>query len=121
MKRTQCDEDFMCELMSNACGVEFTKNTRKDHADLLKELSPINYISADSIPTVIAHGRLDTVVPIEASELFVKTLSENSVSNDLIVFEKSSHNLNNDLETKAYAEKVISEYVTKWLELDKNN
>lgn len=115
------DEDFMCELMSNACGVEFTKTTREEHADLLKELSPINYISADSVPTVIAHGRLDTVVPIEASELFIKTLSENSVSSDLIIFEKSSHNLNNDLETKAYADEVISKYVTKWLELDKNN
>ncbi len=109
------DEKYMCELMSKACGEEFTPETRADYTALLKELSPVEYVTADCVPTIIVHGKNDTVVPFEGSEAIIELLTANSVSAELIAMENSGHRLENDKETKEYASTVMLESIYSWL------
>lgn len=41
-----------------------------------REISPINYITAKMPPTLLVHGDLDKLVPIQQSEIFVKKAKE---------------------------------------------
>lgn len=112
------DEEHMCELMSTACGVKFTKQDRAAYTELLQSLSPIYYVSADSVPTALLHGKKDGVVPYKSSENLSQKLTEYSVENDLIIFENSEHGLDKDKETRAYAETLLNERVLTWFGLN---
>ncbi len=109
------DEKFMCELMSKACGKEFTPETRAEHINLLKELSPTEYVTTDCVPTLIVHGKKDTVAPFKGSESLCEQLSSASVPVELIAMENSGHRLDNDKETKEYASTVMYERIITWL------
>lgn len=114
------DEIYMCELMSKACGEEFTPETRSGHTSLLKELSPIDYVTADCVPTVIVHGKNDTVAPYSASAHLSELLTENAVQHDFISLENSGHKLDKDKETKEYAITVMRERINSWLGVESN-
>lgn len=114
------DENYMCELMSKACGVEFTPETRADYTDLLYELSPISYVTEDCVPTVIIHGKKDMITPFQGSESLCELLSFCSVDHELIAMENSGHKLDKDKETKEYAFTVIQERINSWLNVESN-
>ena len=44
--------------------------------DLYRRASPINYVSKDSPPTLILHGTVDDVVPIDQSDALAEKLTE---------------------------------------------
>lgn len=57
-----------------------------------KEISPINYITADLSPTLIIHGNADETVPLQQSESFVQRAKDAGVKNiELIVREGKGH------------------------------
>lgn len=47
-------------------------DTPAGRQDLGKEISPINYITDKMPPTLLVHGDIDKLVPIQQSEIFVK-------------------------------------------------
>ena len=112
------DEKHMCELMSKACGESFTPDTRAGYQKLLKELSPSEYVNEDSVPTLIAHGKLDCVAPYKGSELLSQKLESFSIAHDLITYENSGHSLDKDKETKEYTETVLQERISTWLGIE---
>lgn len=114
------DEEHMCNLMSAASGMLFTPETRYEAEERLAELSPINYVTSACVPTMIFHGRLDGVVPVEGSYDFAEKLYENSVKYDFIVFENSGHSLDKDKETKEYAIALLKERVEEWFGISKS-
>lgn len=114
------DEKHMCELMSKACGETFTPQTRAGYEKLLKELSPTEYVTEDSVPTLIAHGKKDTVAPYKGSEILSERLTAFSVNHDLITFENSGHTLDKDKETRDYTETLLQERINSWLGIETN-
>lgn len=112
------DEKYMCELMSKACGLKFTKETRIAHKKLLQELSPTDYVTSDCVPTVISHGKKDKVAPFKGSKNLSELLVESSVTHNFIVFEKSGHQLNKDESTKQYAKSVLQSYINSLFQLN---
>lgn len=108
------DEKYMCDLMSNVIGVQFTPRTRAAHKELLRQVSPAAYVTKDSVPTIIVHGRKDAVVPLQGSEKLVEILNQNNVENEFVIFENSGHKLKDDKDTKALTNILMEQKIDSW-------
>ena len=53
--------------------------------------SPINFISANSAPTLMLHGDQDVIVPIEQAYMLQSKLEEKGVLNKLVVYPGQAH------------------------------
>ncbi len=58
---------------------------------LLRELSPIKHITADSAPTLIIHGDKDKLVPIQQAEVFIAKQKKAGVPAELVVKKGADH------------------------------
>jgi acetyl esterase/lipase len=59
--------------------------------EMLKKISPITHVKADTPPTLIIHGDADKLVPIQQAELFVAQLKDAGVIAQLIVKKGAGH------------------------------
>ena len=58
---------------------------------VLSQISPIEHIDAINVPVLLIHGRDDTVVPFEQSEVMFKALHRSQKSVDLVVLDHEDH------------------------------
>ncbi len=65
--------------------------TREEKLKLMQALSPIRAISADTPPTLLLHGTVDPIVPLEQSQRFVAALKAVGVSAQLIIHQGGAH------------------------------
>lgn len=56
-----------------------------------KAISPVNHVSKDDAPTLIIHGDMDTLVPIQQAELMIQKLKEADVPCELVVKKGGAH------------------------------
>lgn len=62
--------------------------------EILKQLSPIYHVTPQTPPTLLIHGDLDFLVPIQQSKIMIEKLKANKVPCDLIVHKGGSHGWN---------------------------
>jgi acetyl esterase/lipase len=62
-----------------------------DAADLVRQMSPVNWLSASSPPIFIAHGDADPVVPVAQSQMLARRLGELGVAHDLFIAPQGGH------------------------------
>lgn len=88
---TQEQEDAACEKM-------------------VLKVSPLNYVTKNSVPTIIAHGKLDKTVPYSQATSLNSKLNKCGVTHKFITFADSGHSLdkNEDSLNKYY--KTLKEY-----------
>ena len=68
-------------------------------------LSPINNVSSDDPPVLLAHGTADMVVPLQQSESLLKKLKENNIPSDLIIKPGGGHGwADSDVEKKLFVQ-----------------
>jgi len=65
--------------------------SRDEQIKALRELSPLEFITKQTPPTVIIHGDADSLVPFEQSERFDAKLMENGVPHRLVTRKNSGH------------------------------
>jgi dipeptidyl aminopeptidase/acylaminoacyl peptidase len=58
---------------------------------VVSQISPIDHVDAVNVPVLLIHGRDDTVVPFEQSELMYKALHRSQKSVDLVVLDHEDH------------------------------
>jgi dipeptidyl aminopeptidase/acylaminoacyl peptidase len=58
---------------------------------VLSQISPINHVDAINVPVLLIHGRDDTVVPFQQSEVMFKALRHSQKSVDLVVLDHEDH------------------------------
>ena len=109
------DEAAISDLMSKACGQRFTYNTKESAKAALYSVSPVSYVSADCVPTVINHGNADSIVPFSNALTLDALLTEYSVEHELNVFNGADHDLGNDDEAKTRADELLFGYIDKYL------
>jgi acetyl esterase/lipase len=66
-------------------------DTAEGRAELGKEISPINFVTAKTVPTLIIHGDADKLVPIYQAEIFGKKCKEQGVTFKLITKPGADH------------------------------
>lgn len=66
-------------------------DSAEDRAVLGKEISPINFVRSNTAPTMIIHGDLDRLVPIQQAKIFEERCRKENVPFKLIVKEGKDH------------------------------
>lgn len=106
------------DIFSKLCGVKFTEENRGDE-DVRKrmlEYSPVNYVSENTVPTLICHGDADNVVPYSNATTLKNTLDRFGIGSDLLTYRNSGHGLDGDEERSRNADTLFGEYVKTYLE-----
>lgn len=109
------DETVICDLMSKACGQKFTYAQKESAKDALYSVSPIAYVSADAVPTVINHGNADSIVPFSNAEALDALLTQYGVEHVLNVYNGADHDLGKDEEAKDRANELLFGYIDRFL------
>lgn len=109
------DKDFIAMLFSYGCGKTFTYETRQSATEELKGVSPLYYVDENTVPTVINHGKMDTIVPYSNADAIVKKFEQYGVKYDLNIFPNSNHGLNKDKKSAKIADKLFDEYIKTYL------
>ena len=80
------------------------KNTERRLA-IAKDISPINWVSADDPPTILIHGDKDFLVPKQQSESIYEKFKAAKVPSQLIIKEGGSHGWSNrEVEEKNFVD-----------------
>ena len=105
-------EEWKYEVLSKCCGVKITKDSFLNELQqkALKKISPNAYVSSESVPTAVFAGKKDALVPFLHIENFLSQLDEMNIKNDLVVYEKSGHALDEDSDAAQQAKNIIEEY-----------
>ena len=109
------DETVICDLMSKACGQRFTYETKDTAQTALNSVSPIAYVSADCVPTIINHGNADSIVPFSNALTLDALLTQYGVEHVLNVYEGADHDLGKDDEAKSRANELLFSYIDRFL------
>lgn len=102
-------------LFSCAGGQKFTYETRATAKEALLKVSPIYYVNSDTVPTVINHGKKDTIVPFSNAEAIVEKFKEYGVKYDFNIYPNSGHSLNNDEANRKIADDLLFKYLETYL------
>lgn len=109
------DEAVISDLMSKACGQRFTYETKESAKEALYRVSPIDYVSADCVPTVINHGSADSIVPFSNAQTLDALLTEYGVEHALNVYQGADHDLGKDDAAKERADELLFGYIDRFL------
>ena len=109
------DTAIMCDLMSKACGQRFTYETKESAKSALNSVSPIAYVSADCVPTVINHGNADTIVPFSNAQTLDALLTQYGVEHVLNVYQGADHDLGKDDAARKRADELLFGYIDRFL------
>ena len=86
-------EKWRSSLLTALTGENITDrtiNTEKGRA-AVAEINPIDHVSADVPPTLLAHGNADEMVPYENSVNLLQKLTDCGVDSELVTFEGQPH------------------------------
>lgn len=109
------DKAAISDLMSKACGQRFTYETKESARAALNSVSPIAYVSAQCVPTVINHGTADTIVPFSNAQTLDALLTEYGVEHVLNVYNGADHDLGKDDVAKERADELLFGYIDRFL------
>lgn len=114
---TGMDKALVLSLLSELSGTTVTNENIETAAvqNALKAVSPVTYVTPISVPTLMAYGAKDDIVPIEIAHSLDNALNKAGVKHDLFMFPNSGHNLDADKSVrKAYNAKLL-EYIRTYL------
>lgn len=109
------DEAAISDLMSKACGKKFTYAEREAARAALYAVSPVFYVSADCVPTVINHGTADSIVPYSNAQTLDALLALYGVEHELNTYDGADHDLGKDDEAKKRADELLFGYIERFL------
>lgn len=109
------NEAVISDLMSKACGQRFTYETKGSAKDALYSVSPIDYVSADCVPTVINHGNADSIVPFSNAQTLDALLTQYGVEHVFNVYQGADHDLGKDEAAKKRADELLFGYIDRFL------
>ena len=109
------DEEFVSLLFSYASGQKFEYADRNSAKAALEKVSPLFYVSENSVPTVINHGMKDSIVPYSNAVSLDAKLTQYGVTHVLNSYPNSDHDLGSDEANKKVANDLLIEYCNTYL------
>ncbi|MBQ6117764.1 MAG: prolyl oligopeptidase family serine peptidase, partial [Clostridia bacterium] len=98
-------------LMEKAAGQTVTEENLRA---VTAPFSPVTYVST-AVPTVIAHGKKDTVVPYSNAQTLDRLLTDQGVPHVLISYPNSGHGLDKDKNSADQYYAAFVDYAAKYL------
>lgn len=114
---TGIDKSIVLSLLSELTGTTVTDTNICTAAvqSALAAVSPISYITPVTVPTLLAYGEKDSIVPYETALSLDNALTKAGVIHDFFSFPNSGHSLDGDEKIrKAYNTKLL-EYIGEYL------
>lgn len=104
-------------LFSVMTGKEITKDMfgTKEYDELVKETSALLWVDENSVPTVMAYAKHDTIQPYLASKRLDEALTKHNVDHKYFVLEHSGHGLQNDTKQTMEYFDTVEEYLNKYM------
>ena len=102
-------------LFTYLSGKNFDWLDRNSSREELLAVSPLNYVSSSSVPTVICHGMKDDTVPFSESVSLDDLLSKYAVQHEFVIYPNSDHSLGNDTNSENYAKLLYLQYLGEFL------
>ena len=105
-------ESWKYGLLSQVCNADISKETLNNEASqkALSEISPINYVDENCIPTAIFYGKKDDLIPAKHIEDFECKLARAGIKHDFVLYKNSGHLLDKDPDAAIKARKIIKQY-----------
>ena len=105
-----------CLMMgSYVSGYTLTGENFEEAMDSLKYASPINFVTENTVPTVICHGKKDYLVPFSNASNLKNKLDSCGVKNDFVVYKRSGHGLDKNKLSTLKANRLMKRYAEKYL------
>lgn len=109
------DSEYVAQVLSWACGYKHTFATREEAKEALFNVSPLKYVDANTVPTVINHGMKDNIVPFSNAVSLRDKFDELGVTYVFNAYPNSGHGLNEDAENTEKSYELYSEYLETYL------
>lgn len=81
----------------------------------LAKLSPAKQVTGSTVPTLMAHGKNDNIVPYSNAQRLDAALTENGVAHDFVTFPNSGHALLNDIDCTLQFQSLTTQYLARYL------
>ena len=113
--------DFTADFSQEADKLlnNFMDQTYDENPLLYKQASPIEYVSKDDPPTLIFHGTIDDLVPVEQSDLLKTELDKAGVTNEYYRLKGWPHGMDLALSVNEYCKNKLSNFLDKHVPLPK--
>ena len=97
------------ELLSDLCGQEIRSDNLDDPAvqQMIAAVSPVHYVNANTVPTLLCYGKADTVIPRESADRLEGALLRAGVVYDRLDF-TSGHVLSDVSKTRDMHDETLS-------------
>lgn len=105
--------DMIQQLVCWATGKNITLENMNDYTAVIAAISPITYVDAETVPTLICHGDHDSIVPYSNAVTLDAKLTEYGVKHDFITYD-ADHDLNDKTASKK-AEELMYSYANAYL------
>lgn len=109
------DFNTVADWIKNVIGYGFTQDTLNEAVPYLEKASPVNYITKNSVPTLMCYGKQDNLISFNNSVTLDKKLKECGVKHDYLIFPNSGHGLDNDKIMSKLAEAMFFKYMFEYL------
>ena len=111
------DISGIATIFSAMAGTEITSEmiTSGDYLDKMRNISAIEWITGQSVPTVSAYGSWDRMQAFLASKRLDAALSKHNIPHEYIVCEHSGHGLQNDNDKYLEYMEKIEEYLNTYM------
>ena len=81
----------------------------------LAKLSPAKLVTGSTVPTLMAHGKNDNIVPYSNAQRLDAALTVNGVAHDFVTFPNSGHALLNDMDCTLQFQSLTTQYLARYL------
>ncbi len=116
------DLSAMLGLMNRLAGVSVTEAEYRDHTgnyaawlEALRSFSPLYQVGPGCVPTVLGHGRQDTIVPFDTAAALDAALAGQGVTHEFVIFPNSGHSLDRDEAASARMYDLLVGYAEAYL------
>ena len=111
------NRDAYLKMFTKLTGESITPENRNEKADILKSVSPLYQVNKkdDAVPTIIAHGGKDDVVPLSNAESLKNRLNEVGQKFDYFYLPNSGHGLESDPEISTQFWNCFDQYLQTYV------
>ena len=111
------NSETMAALFSWAGGKPFSyaDRAKPEIKASLEAISPLSYVNASTVPTILNHGDKDTIVPYSNAVSLDAKLTEYGVPHHFNTYRNDGHGLGNDKATDDVAYTHLFEYINTYL------
>lgn len=95
------------DVQQKRSGMSYLKRVLGTDEQLLKSMSPVNYVEKIQVPVLLAHGEKDERAPFEHAERLRAALDKEKKAYEWFVIGDESHGFFNPENKRAYMKKVV--------------